>query len=157
MIKRFTTTILTILFAAALAVPASAQMTDDQIITYTKDGLASGKTSDVIAKELLAKGATMEQIKKLQSNSKGVTGMNSFNEALKATGGQERIYSAQFKVIPNYGRSDAAAKVYPVTMEFAKQYDNTGSVSGLPYLEYEFATEMDADYTSVCSVGETSL
>ena len=91
MIRRFTTTILTILFAAALAVPASAQMTDDQIITYTKDGLASGKTSDVIAKELLAKGATMEQIKKLQSNSKGVTGMNSFNEALKATGGQERM------------------------------------------------------------------
>ncbi len=61
-------------------------------------------------------------------------------------GEQERIFAAQFKVIPNYGRSDAAAKVYPVTMETAKRYDESGSVENLPYLEYEFTADQTDDY-----------
>ena len=60
---------------------------------------------------------------------------------------QEKIFATQFKLIPNYGRSDAAAKVYPVTMETARMYDETGSVEGLPYLEYEFALSEAAEYT----------
>ena len=56
------------------------------------------------------------------------------------------IEGAQFKVIPNYGRYDASAKVYPVTMEVAKQYDASGSVNGLPYLEYDFTADQAADY-----------
>lgn len=58
-----------------------------------------------------------------------------------------KIFSAQFRIIPNYGRSDASAKVYPVTMETAKLYDKTGSVEGLPYLEYDFDADKTADYT----------
>lgn len=58
-----------------------------------------------------------------------------------------KIFSAQFRMIPNYGRSDASAKVYPVTMETARLYDETGSVEGLPYLEYDFAADQTADYT----------
>lgn len=63
------------------------------------------------------------------------------------TENQEKVFAAQFNIIPNYGRSDASAKVYPVTMEPAKQFDTTGSVEGLPYLEYEFVTSVEADYT----------
>lgn len=60
---------------------------------------------------------------------------------------QEKIFSAQFRIIPNYGRSDASAKVYPITMQTAKYYEETGSVEGLPYLEYVFAVDEAADYT----------
>lgn len=62
-------------------------------------------------------------------------------------GEQEKIFAAQFRIIPNYGRSDAAAKVFPITMETAKKYDKTGSVENLPYLEYEFALSEAAEYT----------
>ena len=64
----------------------------------------------------------------------------------ESTENQEKIFAAQFKIIPNYGRSDAAAKVYPVTLEPAKQYDETGNMECLPYLEYEFAADEAAEY-----------
>jgi len=68
--------------------------------------------------------------------------------ALRETvGEQEKIFAAQFRVIPNYGRSDAAVKVLPITMETGKQFDATGSVTNLPYLEYEFVVSEDAEYT----------
>lgn len=62
-------------------------------------------------------------------------------------GEQEKIFSAQFRIIPNYGRSDGAAKVFPFTMELAKQFDANKMVEHLPYLEYEFALSEDAEYT----------
>jgi len=62
-------------------------------------------------------------------------------------GEQEKIFAAQFRIIPNYGRSDAAAKVFPITMETGKLFDATGSVEGLPYLEYEFEVSEAAEYT----------
>jgi len=68
--------------------------------------------------------------------------------ALRETvGEQEKIFAVQFRVIPNYGRSDAAVKVFPITMETGKQFDATGSVTNLPYLEYEFELSEDAEYT----------
>ena len=60
---------------------------------------------------------------------------------------QEKIFEAQFRIIPNYGRSDAAAKVFPITMETGKQFDASGCVDKLPYLEYEFEVSEDAEYT----------
>jgi hypothetical protein len=62
-------------------------------------------------------------------------------------GEQEKIFAAQFRVIPNYGRSDASVKVFPFTMELAKQFESTGDVNALPYLEYEFMLSEDAEYT----------
>ncbi len=62
-------------------------------------------------------------------------------------GPQEKIFAAQFKVIPNYGRSDASAKVFPITMEPAGKFDATGSVEHLPYLEYDFVTGETSEYT----------
>ena len=67
MIKRITKTLLTLLFFAALAVPASAQMSDDEILSYAKDALTSGKSTEDIVKELAAKGVTMEQAKRIQT------------------------------------------------------------------------------------------
>ena len=77
---------------------------------------------------------------------------DAFNEnvpvALRETvGEQEKFFAAQFRVIPNYGRSDAAVKVFPITMETGKQFDAIGSVTNLPYLEYEFEVSEDAEYT----------
>ena len=62
-------------------------------------------------------------------------------------GDQEKIFATQFRVIPNYGRSDASAKVFPITMELAKQFDANGTVENLPYLEYEFELSEEAEYT----------
>ena len=57
--KRFT--LLTILIAALAFIhqPAMAQMTDEAVYTYVKDGIASGKTQEVLIQELLAKGVTL--------------------------------------------------------------------------------------------------
>ncbi len=60
---------------------------------------------------------------------------------------QERIFAAQFKVIPNYGRYDASVKVYPITMETAKWYDTEGTLEKLPYLEYDFTADTAEEYT----------
>ncbi len=60
---------------------------------------------------------------------------------------QERIFAAQFKVIPNYGRYDASVKVYPITMETAKWYDTEGTLEKLPYLEYDFIADTAEEYT----------
>ncbi len=62
-------------------------------------------------------------------------------------GEQERIFAAQFEVIPNYGRYQASAKVYPVTMATAAEFDRTGNVTELPYLEYAFEADQSDDYT----------
>lgn len=49
------------------AASAFAQMTDDQIISYIKSGVASGKGEKQIGTELLSKGVTMDQLQRLQA------------------------------------------------------------------------------------------
>lgn len=50
----------------AMSLPAMA-MTDTQVITYIKTQAAAGKSQDQIGKELLAKGVTPDQIKRLKA------------------------------------------------------------------------------------------
>ncbi len=45
---------------------AYAQMSDDQVIEYTKSAVASGKSQNQIAKELLAKGVTPDQAERIK-------------------------------------------------------------------------------------------
>ncbi len=45
---------------------AYAQMTDDQVVEYTKTAVASGKSQNQIAKELLAKGVTPDQAERIK-------------------------------------------------------------------------------------------
>ena len=91
MIRNITTSIFSVIFFLALAATASAQMTDDQIMSYAKEALASGKSTAAIVKELAGKGVTLEQVQKLQSTVKNETGSSSFSEAYSEVGGQERM------------------------------------------------------------------
>lgn len=66
MIKRF----LTVLFSAAIlwifALPANAQMPDDAVVAYVKNGMASGKSQNEMIKELAARGVTRAQAERLK-------------------------------------------------------------------------------------------
>lgn len=81
--------IITMVFAFALAaVPAKAQMSDDAVIAYVKDGMATGKSQNDMIKELAAAGVTKEQAERIkQSMEKDQTGQT---DAVKVAGAQER-------------------------------------------------------------------
>lgn len=70
-----------------LSLPVFAQMSDDAVIEYVKDGLAQGKSQTKLAEELLARGVTKQQterIKTLYNN------QQSSNQAIRVEGMQER-------------------------------------------------------------------
>ena len=48
------------------AVPAFA-LTDDQVVKYIKEQSAAGKSEKQIGKELMAKGVTPEQVKRIKA------------------------------------------------------------------------------------------
>lgn len=50
-----------------MAVPAFAQMSDEAVVKYVQDGLASGKSQEIMAKELMEKGVTREQAERLKA------------------------------------------------------------------------------------------
>lgn len=81
--------IITMAFAFALAaVPARAQMSDDAVIAYVKDGMATGKSQNDMIKELAAAGVTKEQAERIkQAMEKDQTGQT---DAVKVAGAQER-------------------------------------------------------------------
>ena len=81
--------IITMAFVFALAaVPARAQMSDDAVIAYVKDGMATGKSQNDMIKELAAAGVTKEQAERIkQSMEKDQTGQT---DAVKVAGAQER-------------------------------------------------------------------
>ena len=56
---------LLVAFLAVGTLSAYAQMSDEQIITYITEGMASGKTERQIGTELLAKGVTSSQLTRL--------------------------------------------------------------------------------------------
>lgn len=68
-----------VLMLAGVCIPAAAQMTDDAVIEYVKDGMANGKSQNDLLKELMGSGVTVEQaqrIKKMvESENPGATDM----------------------------------------------------------------------------------
>ena len=54
------------LCALVSALPTWAQMSDDAVIAYVKQGLASGKSQDQLTKELVMHGVTREQAERLR-------------------------------------------------------------------------------------------
>jgi len=64
--RKFALAMASILMACA-SIPALAQMTDDQVVSYVKRGVAAGKTQDQIGQELLSRGVTVEQVRKIGS------------------------------------------------------------------------------------------
>lgn len=91
MIKTISFKLLASLFMFALALPAMAQMSDDEILSYAKEAVASGKSTDAVVKELAAKGVTLEQAQRIQSIVNGSAGSASFASVISEVGGQERM------------------------------------------------------------------
>jgi len=70
-------------FLFALSLSALAQLSDQQVIAFAKQGLLAGKEKEKIATELVAKGATPEQLTRLITAAEG-TDKNDFAHPLKA-------------------------------------------------------------------------
>lgn len=87
MIRKSIKFIIAVFASALISLPAMAQMTDEAVYNYVKDGLSAGKSQDVLVKELVARGVTKEQALRIQQTlqSKGTTG------AIRDAGVQERV------------------------------------------------------------------
>lgn len=88
MLKKLSTFIILSLALAALSTPAKAQMSDDAVIAYVKDGMATGKSQTAMAKELAANGVTKEQAERIKAQYE--QSQASQTEASKVAGVQER-------------------------------------------------------------------
>ncbi len=62
--------------AFLMAVPFVSAMTDDQVVDYVKAGMAQGKSQQAIGRELLAKGVTEAQIRRVQVAQSGKSSSN---------------------------------------------------------------------------------
>ena len=87
MIKKFTTVIFVICALAMASVPARAQMSDDAVVAYVKQGMASGKSQDAMIKELTLRGVTREQAERLKARMQKEQGATS---AVREAGVQEQ-------------------------------------------------------------------
>lgn len=87
MLKRLFPVILVLSAFALASVPAAAQMSDDAVVEYVKDGIANGRSQNEMAIELAAKGVTREQVERIRNASQaGVLTGN----AARTAGEQER-------------------------------------------------------------------
>ena len=116
MIKKFSTLILVVLALAMVSVPARAQMSDDAVIAYVKQGMASGKSQEDMARELALRGVTREQAERLKARiEKEQVG----NSAVREAGVQERnrrmdegIYDEPF-VVEDVVITETAVPIQP--------------------------------------------
>ena len=88
MTKRLMIIVLAVFAFAVTAVPATAQMSDDAVVQYVKDGMAMGKSQNELIKELAAAGVTKEQAQRIKTQMEGR--QESQTEADKMVGAQER-------------------------------------------------------------------
>lgn len=69
------------------SVPILAQMSDDAVIEYVKDGMAQGKSQTKIAEELLARGVTKQQTERIRNL---YNQQQSMTHTIRTEGAQER-------------------------------------------------------------------
>lgn len=55
-----------VILLSGICIPAAAQMTDDAVVEFVKEGLANGKSQNDLMKELLASGVTKEQAQRIK-------------------------------------------------------------------------------------------
>lgn len=83
MIRKTGLFLFAIILMAGICLPASAQMTDDAVIEYVKEGMANGKSQNDLMKELLAAGVTKEQAQRIKTaieqENAGTTGLMTHN------------------------------------------------------------------------------
>lgn len=88
MIKRILTTSICLMLLCALSTPVYAQMSDDAVVAYVKEGMASGKSQNELVKELAARGVIRAQAERLKERfEKEQSGRT---EAARTVGAQER-------------------------------------------------------------------
>ena len=88
MIRKFAFVLIAVIPLLGLSLPARAQMTDDAVIEFVKDGMATGKSQNEMIKELAAAGVTKEQAERIkEAMEKDQAGQT---EAVKMAGAQER-------------------------------------------------------------------
>ena len=89
MIKRILTTSICLMLLCALSTPVYAQMSDDAVVAYVKEGMASGKSQNELVKELAARGVTRAQAERLKERlEKEQSGRT---DAIRTVGAQERM------------------------------------------------------------------
>lgn len=77
-------------FMLLLTLPAMA-LTDDQIISYIMTQTAAGKSQEQIGQELLAKGVTPDQIKRIKAQYEKQKGTSSSSSSSSTTTSQSRL------------------------------------------------------------------
>lgn len=82
----------TLLMMAAV-MSASANMTDDQVVQYIKAQVAQGKSEQQIGRELVAKGVTPEQVKRIKAKHDAGAAATA-DQPVTATEGRSRTPSA---------------------------------------------------------------
>ncbi len=88
MIRKFAFVLIAVIPLLGLSLPARAQMTDDAVIEFVKDGMATGKSQNEMIKELAAAGVTKEHAERIkEAMEKDQAGQT---EAVKMAGAQER-------------------------------------------------------------------
>ena len=88
MIKKLSTLIFVACALALASQPARAQMSDDAVVAYVKNGMATGKSQKDMAKELAARGVTQAQAERIKA--KYEQEQASQTTAAKVAGVQER-------------------------------------------------------------------
>jgi len=88
MVKKLSTLLLVVFALAMVSVPADAQMTDDAVVAYVKQGMANGKSQEELARELATRGVTREQAERIRVNMEKAQADS--NTASKEAGVQER-------------------------------------------------------------------
>ena len=80
--------ILTTIALAMASLPAWAQMSDDAVIAYVQNGMATGKSQNDMAKELAARGVTQAQAERIRARYEQEQAQST--GAIKVAGVQER-------------------------------------------------------------------
>lgn len=107
--------------ALGLAVgTAYAQMTDDQVIEYTKTAVAAGKGQDQIARELLARGVTPDQAERIRAKYEASQGQSATSAVADKTLSQRQLNGSV--------RSNAVGKKEKGQQKGASQNQNRNAV-----------------------------
>lgn len=113
MIKKIATITIMAFVLVMTSVTAKAQMSDDAVIEYVKNGTAAGKSQIDMAKELAARGVTKDQAERIKANYEQEQA--SQNEAAKVAGVQEYQRRTNDGVLENEAADIEALSVEPET------------------------------------------
>lgn len=112
MSRKLLTLILFICAFAMVSVPAKAQMSDEAVISFVKEGAASGRSQKEMAAELAARGVTKEQAERIKA--KYDQEQTSQSSATRVSGEQERQRRTNENVL------ESAADVDVISTEVEK-------------------------------------